>query len=114
MKNRFLFQFFIVIVFAIGLSSCEKVISGNGYVYGKPDRQPIAGAAITVYLEHPSSETVQMYTETDQQGAYKAFSNPYVCTGTCPDLVIRIEADGYQSEYVRNPNGDTTFLLKEQ
>jgi len=111
MKKLF---FFLIVLGLMGLSSCEKTISGNGYVYDKVSQQPIAGATISVYLEHPSPDTFQMETETDNNGAYYAFSNPYSCTGSCPDLVVRIVADGYQLEYVRNPNGDTTFLARKQ
>ncbi len=111
MKRLF---FFVTFVVSISLSSCQKIISGNGYVYDQVSKQPIAGATILVYLEHPSPETMQMQTETDSKGAYTAASMPYACTGTCPALVVGIVANGYQSEYVRNPNGDTTFLLKEQ
>jgi hypothetical protein len=117
LNNHRMKQFFIVtatVLFTgLGFSSCQKIISGNGYVYDKSSRQAIAGAKVMVYLEHPSPETLQMQTETDNKGAYMAASMPYTCTGTCPDLVVSIVADGYQSEYVRNPNGDTTFLVKE-
>ncbi len=97
----------------LSFSACEKAITGSGYVYDKVSRLPVWKANVTVYLEHPSPETLQMQTETDAHGAYVVASNPYACTGTCPDLVVSIVANGYQSEYVRNPNGDTTFLVKE-
>lgn len=113
MRIKILSQIIVIILFTFLFSACQKIISGHGYVYDKSSGQPIAGAGIMVYLEHPSPETLQMQTETDKKGAYTAASMPYACTGTCPDLVISIVANGYQSEYVRNPNGDTTYLVKQ-
>ncbi len=113
MKNRSIFRFIFLMIVVAGLSSCQKIISGKGYVYDQVSKQPIAGATILVYLEHPSPESMQMQTETDSKGAYTAASMPYACTGTCPALVVGIVANGYQSQYIKNPDGDTTFLVKE-
>ncbi len=109
MKKLF---YLIFLVGIISFSSCQKTISGNGYVFDKEKGVPVVGASVSAYLDHPGSETLQMQTETDKQGAYIVASQPYACTGSCPDLVVSIVADGYQSEYVRNPHGDTTFLAK--
>ena len=93
-------------------SSCQKTISGNGVVIDKGSGLPIKGVSIDAYLEHPSPETFQMHTETDDKGNYFVYSNPQVCTGTCPALYVSIVMSGYVSEYVKNPHGDTTYLIR--
>ncbi len=93
-------------------SSCQKTISGNGVVIDKGSGLPLKGVSIDAYLEHPSPETFQMHTETDDKGNYFVYSNPQVCTGTCPALYVSIVMSGYVSEYVKNPHGDTTYLTR--
>jgi hypothetical protein len=100
---------FVVVLFA---SSCQKTISGNGVVIGKASGLPLQGVSIDAYLEHPSPDTFQMHTITSADGSYVVYSNPQVCTGSCPDLYVRIVKTGYKSEYVKNPHGDTTYLSR--
>ncbi len=101
---------FLLLLFA---TSCQKTISGNGVVMDKDSGMPLKGVSIDAYLEHPSPDTYQMHTETNTHGAYVVYSDPQVCTGNCPDLYVEIVLSGYSSAYVKNPHGDTTFLLKE-
>ncbi len=91
--------------------SCQKTISGNGVVIDKDSGLPLKGVSVDAYLEHPSSDTFQMHTETDANGNYFVYSNPQTCTGSCPDLYVEIIMTGYSSAYVKNPHGDTTFLV---
>lgn len=100
---------FVLILFA---SSCQKTISGNGVVIDKASGLPLPGVSIDAYLEHPSPDTFQMHTVTTANGSYVVYSDPQVCTGSCPDLYVRIVMAGYKSEYVKNPHGDTTYLSK--
>ncbi len=93
-------------------SSCQKTISGNGVVIDNGSGLPLKGVSIDAYLEHPSPETFQMHTETDDKGNYFVYSNPQVCTGTCPALYVSIVMSGYVSEYVKNPHWDTTYLIR--
>lgn len=100
---------FLIVLFA---SSCQKTISGNGIVIAKDSGLPLKGVSISAYLENPSPDTFQMHTETDSDGSYYVYSNPQVCTGSCPDLYVQIVMTGYKSEYVQNPHGDTTYLSR--
>ncbi len=98
--------FFVLLSFA----GCQKTISGNGVVMAKDTGLPLKGVSIDAYLEHPSPDTYQMHTVTDASGRYFVSSDPQVCTGNCPDLYVKIVMPGYQSEYVKNPHNDTTWL----
>jgi len=100
---------FILVLF---VSSCQKTISGNGVVMDKGSGLPLKGVSISAYLENPSPDTFQMHTETDSGGSYYVYSNPQVCTGSCPALYVQIVMTGYKSEYVKNPHGDTTYLVR--
>ncbi len=100
---------FVLVLFA---SSCQKTISGNGVVMDKDAGLPLKGVSISAYLEHPSPDTYQMSTVTDAKGNYVVYSAPQVCTGSCPGLYVQIVMAGYKPEYVKNPHGDTTYLLK--
>ena len=100
---------FMLVFFA---SSCQKTISGNGVVMDKDSGLPLKGVSVDAYLEHPSPDTFQMHTVTSSNGSYVVYSNPQVCTGSCPDLYVRIVMAGYKSEYVKNPHGDTTYLSR--
>jgi len=111
-KKNFFILFISLTMVVLGLSSCQKNIRGNGYVFDKQSGLAIEGATVRAYLEHPSPDTYQMQTNTDKHGSYFVNSQPYACSGTCPDLYVSIVANGYQLEYVKNPHGDTTFLLK--
>lgn len=102
---------FILLVFTLVFSSCQKTISGNGVVMAKDTGLPLKGVSIDAYLEHPSPDTYQMHTVTDASGRYFVSSDPQVCTGSCPDLYVKIVMSGYQSEYVKNPHNDTTWLV---
>lgn len=111
MLSRISFWFlgFALMLFA---SSCQKTISGNGVVMDKETGLPLKGVSVYTYLDHPSPDTYQMYTETDANGVYIVYSDPQVCTGSCPDLYVEIVMDGYSSAYVKNPHGDTTYLSR--
>ncbi len=100
---------FMLVLF---VSSCQKTISGNGIVLDKGSGLPLKGVSIDAYLENPSPDTFQMHTVTDTNGSYFVYSNPQVCTGSCPDLYVQIVMTGYTSEYVKNPHGDTTYLSR--
>jgi len=104
-----LFFVFSLLFFA----SCEKTISGNGVVMDKTSGLPLQDATVKAYLEHPSPDTYQMQTSTDNKGRYFVSSTPQVCTGNCPDLYVEIYKDGYSSAIVENPYGDTTWLSKK-
>jgi hypothetical protein len=102
---------FIIVLSAF--TSCQKTFSGDGVVMDKDSGLPLRGVSVDAYLDHPSPDTYQMHTETDVHGRYFVTSDPQVCTGSCPDLVVKIILSGYTSEYVKNPHGDTTFLSRE-
>ncbi len=109
-----LFLFFLGLAFILLVSSCQKTISGNGVVMDKDSGLPLKGVSIDAYLEHPSPATFQMHTETNVDGIYMVYSNPQVCTGSCPNLYVEIVMAGYTSEYVKNPHGDTTYLSRNR
>jgi hypothetical protein len=111
--NLRIFLSFLGLSFLLVASSCQKTISGNGVVMDKDSGLPLQGVSIDAYLEHPSPDTYQMRTETDSNGVYFVYSDPQVCTGTCPELYVEIVLSGYSSAYVKNPHGDTTYLTKE-
>ncbi len=97
----------------LSFAGCQKTISGNGVVMAKDTGLPLKGVSVDAYLEHPSPDTYQMHTVTDASGRYFVSSDPQVCTGSCPDLYVKIVMPGYQSEYVKNPHNDTTWLVTE-
>lgn len=96
------------------MSGCQKIISGTGYVYDKSTRLPIEGAIVEAYLNHPSTDALIMSTQTDAKGSYYVRSQPYSNTGTRPDLYVGISKSGYQGQYVKNPNNDTTYLVRSR
>jgi len=104
----------VILLFAaiLLLGSCQKKLTGAGYVFDKTSRQPIEGALVQAYLDHPSSDARVMSTYTAANGGYYVYSQPYSCTGTCPEIVVEISKDGYETEIVRSPNNDTTYLVK--
>jgi len=102
----------LVFMLVLLVSSCQKTISGNGVVMDKDSGLPLKSVSISAYLDHPSPDTYQMSTVTDAKGSYVVYSAPQVCTGSCPSLYVQIVMAGYKSEYVKNPHGDTTYLLK--
>ncbi len=106
--------FFAVILLWFFVSGCQKTISGSGYVYDKSTHQPIQGAVVTAYLNAPTTDNVFGGTQTDAKGSYFVQSPPYSCTGTCPDLYVSIAKTGYQGAYVKNPNNDTTYLVRSR
>jgi hypothetical protein len=101
------------IVALLFFASCEKTISGNGVVMDKTSGMPLKEATVNAYLDHPSPDTYQMQTTTDDQGRYFVSSDPQVCTGSCPDLYVEIYKDGYSSAIVKNPDNDTTWLSRK-
>jgi len=106
----------IVAVVALWLlvSGCQKIISGTGYVYDKSTRLPLQGATVNAYLGSPTADASFMTTQTDAKGSYYVHSQPYSCTGTCPDLYVSISKSGYQGQYVKNPHNDTTYLVPKK
>ncbi len=111
--NLRVFLTFLGLTFLFVGSSCQKTISGNGVVMDKISGMPLKGVSIDAYLEHPSPDTYQMHTETDADGRYTVYSDPQVCTGSCPELYVKIVKEGYSSEYVKNPHNDTTWLVPD-
>lgn len=99
---------FMLVLFA---SSCQKTISGNGVVMGKDTGLPLKGVSIDAYLDHPSPDAFQMHTTTNANGNYFVNTDSQVCTGSCPDLYVKIVMTGYVGTYVKNPHGDTTYLV---
>jgi hypothetical protein len=114
MKQMVRISFFVVITLWFFLSGCQKTISGTGYVYDKSTGIPLPGATVIAYLNNPSNDAIIMSTQTDAKGAYYVHSQPYSCTGTCPDLYVSITKTGYQGVYVKNPNNDTTYLVRSR
>ncbi len=102
----------LILIFSISLASCGKYLEGTGYVYSAETNQPLVGALVKVYVEHPSTDTFQMQTHTDSTGAFYARSDKVGCGFFCPDLYVTIIADNYQSKIVKNPNNDTIYLNK--
>ncbi len=111
MKQVTRISLFVILSLWLFMSGCQKTISGTGYVYDKGTGVPIADATVDAYLNHPSADAIIMVTQTDAKGAYYVHSQPYSCTGTCPDLYVKIFKLGYQEQYVKNPDNDTTFLV---
>lgn len=103
---------FVLLFLSFFLSGCQKVISGTGYVVDKSTLQPIQGALVEAYLGNPSPDALQMSTQTNAQGAYYVYTQPYTYSGTYPTLYVNISMKGYQGAYVRNPHNDTTYLVK--
>lgn len=101
---------FLLIIAALITGGCQKIISGTGYVYDYKTRQPIEGAEVRAYLDHPSPDALVMTTQTQANGSYYVYTQPYSCSGTCPKIVVEIIKQGYQSAIVQSPNNDTTFL----
>lgn len=106
----------LVAVFALWLlaSGCQKIISGTGYVYDKSTGLPLQNATVNAYLGSPTADAGFMTTQTDAKGSYYVRSQPYSCTGTCPDLYVSISKSGYQGQYVKNPHNDTTYLAPKK
>lgn len=101
----------LVLVFWLLASGCQKVISGTGYVYDKSTGLPLQGATVDAYLGSPTTDAGFMTTQTDAKGGYYVHSQPYKCTGTCPDLYVSISKSGYHGQYVKSPHNDTTYLV---
>lgn len=112
MKSKLLTVSLGLLFIGLFLSSCQKVISGTGYVYDSVSRQPLEGVLVRAYLDHPSPDAFVMNTKTTVNGAYYVYTQPYSCSGTCPKLVVEIIKNGYQSAIVESPNNDTTYLVK--
>ncbi|MBN2639210.1 MAG: hypothetical protein JXR65_09015 [Bacteroidales bacterium] len=112
MKLKRVAFFIILILTGILFSSCQKVISGAGYVYDSNTRQPIEGALIRAYLDHPSPDAFVMNTQTQSDGGYYVYTQPYACSGTCPKIVVEIIKNGYESAIVESPHNDTTYLVR--
>ncbi|MBN2614196.1 MAG: hypothetical protein JXR71_00755 [Bacteroidales bacterium] len=102
-----------IIILGLGmilLGSCQKVLSGTGYVYDKSTRKPIDGAMVRAYLDTPSPDAYVMTTYSGTDGGYYVYTQPYTCTGTCPKVIVEISKTGYNAAIVSSPNNDTTFL----
>ena len=99
---------FMLLVFA----GCQKKLTGTGYVYDQETRKPLEGALVEAYLDHPSPDARFMRTLTSNDGSYYVFTQPYSCSGTCPNIVVEIGKTGYKTAFKENPNNDTTYLVK--
>ncbi len=113
--NRKTLLLIIILIFnvIILLPSCGKYLDGIGYVYARDTHLPIENVLVKAYIDHPSPDAFQMQTHTGTNGGYYVYSDKIGCGFTCPDLVVQLIIDGYQSEIIKNPNGDTVFMKKE-
>lgn len=93
------------------LGSCQKVLSGTGYVYDKTTHKPIEGALVRAFLDTPSPDALVMSTYSKADGGYYVYTQPYTCSGTCPKVVVEISKSGYVGAIVKSPNNDTTYLV---
>ena len=112
-KNGFYF-FLLIAALLLLLSSCGKYLEGTGYVYAEETRLPIKNVLVKAYIDHPSPDAFQMQTHTDTTGGYYVRTSKVGCGFFCPDVVVQLIMEGYQSEIVKNPSGDTVFMKKEQ
>ena len=111
-KTEFPFILFIASVLLL-LSSCGKYLEGTGYVYADDTHLPIKNVLVKAYIDHPSPDAFQMQTHTDTTGGYFVRTSKVGCGFFCPNLVVKLIMDGYQTEIVKNPNSDTVFMKKD-
>ncbi len=93
-------------------SSCGKYLEGTGYVYSEDTREPLKDVLVEAYIDHPATDAFQMQTHTDDTGSFYVRTDKVGCGFFCPDLVVQLVMDGYQTEIIKNPDGDTVFMKK--
>ncbi len=112
MKFKRITGLILILLFTFSLWSCQKAVSASGYVVDSTSKFPLNNVLIEAFLNHPSPDAFVMRTRTNQEGAYYVYTQPFPCTGTCPELVVQISLDGYQPQTIKNPHNDTTYLVK--
>ena len=115
MKQPLRTGFFVFVISGVLLlfSSCGKYLEGSGYVYSEETHKPLKDVLVEAYIDHPATDAFQMQTHTDDTGSYYVRSDKVGCGFFCPDLVVQLVLEGYQTEIIKNPNGDTVFMKKE-
>ena len=109
MKENFN-AYLILLLVLLSTTSCESIVEGNGHVYSYEDKTPISGATIEQYSTQRNGMKEQGHTFTDENGYFEATTGLVGCGTDCPDLYVIIKKEGYQSQQMENPLGDTIFL----
>jgi hypothetical protein len=98
MKYLLLFSFL-----AIFLLSCNCHHEGNGYVYDKTTKIPIANARVDIIAVVPGKDTISPAVFTNSVGYFSYKHN------SCKDMVT-IYKKNYIGHTLKDMNGDTIYL----
>lgn len=112
MVTKYSISILTLLFTAMTFASCESITEGNGYVYSADTRMPIKDAIIEQYSTKRKGRQEQGTTSTDENGYFTATTGLVGCSNQCPKLLVIIKKDGYISEEIINPLGDTIFLRK--
>jgi hypothetical protein len=98
MKYLLLFSFLTIFFL-----SCNCHHEGNGYVYDKTTKIPIANARVDIIAVVPGKDTISpaVFTNSDGYFSYKHNS--------CKDMVT-IYKKNYIGHSMKDMNGDTIYL----